>query len=169
MAKNKPAEEGGVPKHIKEQEGRALKALWKAHAKRSQAAFASEHGFTQGNFSHYVGGRQPIPLEIGVALAKELGVDLAAISPRLAAELEAERQREARIWPFPAIDRRLLRDLSQAQMLILQGVILQEIERLRASQGNAKPTKEGPQKNIKDSGECPIESDVTLPASLQRR
>jgi hypothetical protein len=126
-AKRKDLDDG-VLVEIKRKEGEALAALWKSRRKRSQAAFAEAHGFTQGNFSHYIGGRQPIPLDIGIALAEELGVKLADFSPRLAAELEAEKAREARIWPFKTLRPDSLAGLTRGQLLAVESAMLRQIE-----------------------------------------
>lgn len=118
----------GVPADVKKKEGQALAALWKSRSKRSQFKFAEEHGFSQGNFSHYVGGRQPIPLRIGIALAEELGVKLAEISPRLDQELEAEKAREARIWPFKNLRPSSLSGLTPGQLMAVESSMLQKLE-----------------------------------------
>jgi hypothetical protein len=128
-----------VPLETKQREGQALAALWKSRRKRSQAAFASEHGFTQGNFSHYIGGRQPIPLHIGIAIAEELGITLADFSPRLAAEMEAERAREARIWPFKSLRPENFRGLTRGQLMAVESAMLRTLEEFSPPERSVKP------------------------------
>lgn len=133
----------GVPADVKKQEGEALARLWKLKRKRSQAEFASECGFSQSNFSHYIGGRQPIPLDIGIAIAEELGVKLADFSPRLAAELEAERAREARIWPFKHLRPDILHGLTRGQLMAVESAMLRQIEEFQAAPAPAARSQKG--------------------------
>lgn len=133
----------GVPAETKKQEGKALARLWRLNRKRSQAEFADALGFSQGNFSHYVGGRQPIPLEIGIAIAEELDVKLADFSPRLAAELEAEKAREARIWPFRHLRPDTLHGLTRGQLMAVESAMLRQIEEFQPAPAPAVRSQKG--------------------------
>jgi hypothetical protein len=136
----------GVPAEVKKREGKALASLWKARRKRSQAAFANDYGFTQGNFSHYIGGRQPIPLHIGLAIAEELGAKLADFSPRLARELEAEKAREARLWPFTSLRPDALSGLTRGQLLAVESAMLRQLEEFAHSEPAAATARQGNKK-----------------------
>lgn len=144
LKRPKPGE--GVPLETKRKEGKALAALWKEHRKRTgrtQEEFAEEQGFGQGNFSHYVGGRRPIPLDVGVALAKEMKCALDDFSPRLAAELAAMENQRLAPWPFNNVHPDRVADLSPGKRLQLEGILLEELDRIEggtagAASSNAK-------------------------------
>lgn len=129
----KPGE--GVPQDVRSREGKTLGALWKAHAqltKRTQEQFAEEMGFSQGNFSHYVGGRRPIPLDIGMALAKEMGCTIADFSPRLAAELARKESERLAPWPFQSVAPERISSLSPGLRLQVEGALLEELDRIES-------------------------------------
>lgn len=69
---------------------RALWAQYKAAGGLNQEEFASDFGLkSQSNLGHYLHGRQPINLRAATAFARGMKVPIAAISPTLAAEVEA--------------------------------------------------------------------------------
>lgn len=51
----------------------------------SQASFAAEFDWTQGNFGHYLNGRQPLNADALSRLSQRMGFSPDAVSPRLAA------------------------------------------------------------------------------------
>jgi hypothetical protein len=131
--RNRPKPGEGIPDDVKIAEGKALAALWKQHAratKRTQEQFAEEMGFGQGNFSHYVGGRRPIPLDIGMALAKEMKCNLADFSPRLARELVERQNRRLEPWPFDNVHPSRVGKLTPGKRLQLEGILLDALDDL---------------------------------------
>lgn len=141
LKRPKPGE--GVPLEVKRKEGRALGALWKAHAKltgRTQEKFSEEQGYSQGNFSHYVGGRRPIPLDVGVALAEEMRCDLEDFSPRLADELAALEDQRLAPWPFNSLHPDRVAKLSPGKKMQLEGILLEELGRIEGGSAEEKPS-----------------------------
>jgi transcriptional regulator with XRE-family HTH domain len=141
----RPKPGDGVPKEVMKAEGMALAALWKARKHRTQEEFAQELGFGQGNFSHYVGGRRPIPLDVGLAVAKELSCALGDFSPRLAEEFAKGDNKRLAEWPFAELPPERISKLSPGQMRQIEGVLMEELERIEAraieAQKAARTTK----------------------------
>jgi transcriptional regulator with XRE-family HTH domain len=106
---NHPKPGDGVPEVVKQEEGRRLHALWKRHAKRSQAAFLSTLDLSGGYFPQFFKGMRPITLELAEAIAEELDVEIREFSPRLAGEIE--KLMEGAQWPF--------RDFTRAEYISL--------------------------------------------------
>lgn len=74
-------------------EATRLRDLFDRHATLSQAAFGREWGLGTGSMVYqYLSARRPLNLRAAVRFAAGLGVELSAISPRLAAELQEALQ-----------------------------------------------------------------------------
>jgi hypothetical protein len=132
--KSRPKPGEGIPQAIKDEEGRLLGNLWKRLAKRSQGEFAAKVlNSTQGNFSHYVGGRRPITLEVAEAIAAELQCQIREFSPRLAAEKEAIEAAKRKMWPFRTLEPDAFSGVSLGKLLSIEGLILQELEKIPPS------------------------------------
>lgn len=94
----------GVPRRRRElteeekADARRLRETWLRQKNQlgfnSQEEFAVESGLgtTQGAFNHYLNEKQPLNLEAAIKIARALKVDVAEISPRLAALLAAQRK-----------------------------------------------------------------------------
>lgn len=131
MATNKRPKPGdGIPDEVKIAEGKALAALWKARSWRSQEKFAEEMKFSQGNFSHYVGGRRPIPMDVALAVTKELKCRLEDFSDRLAKEHAKARATRLVKWPFVDILPQQLARLTPGQLKRAEGALMEELERI---------------------------------------
>ena len=88
LMKTKP----GVPEDQIEKEAERLRALWERYKrvkaaegiKVTQADIADQLGWkTQGNFSHLLNGRQPIPLETLFDLAVSMEFDPREVRPSI--------------------------------------------------------------------------------------
>ncbi len=137
--RSRPKPGAGVPKEVMAEEGKTLRQLWKARAKRTQEKFAAEMGFSQGNFSHYIGGRRPIPLDIGKSIARELGIALSDFSPRLASE-DMEQPTTAVVWPFASLSVERFLALSPGQRLQVEGRLLEALEQLELASKTPRKT-----------------------------
>ena len=76
-----------------------------------------------------------------MAIAEELGVKLADFSPRLAAELEAEREREARLWPFTQLHPENLSGLTKGELLAVESAMLRQLEEIGRSAKSPSPPR----------------------------
>ncbi len=142
--KSRPKPGEGIPQTVKDEEGRLLGNLWKRLAKRSQGEFAAKVlNSAQGNFSHYIGGRRPIPLDVAEAVATELGCQIREFSPRLAAEKEAIEAAKRQMWPFRTLEPDAFSGISLGKLLSIEGLILQELEKLAPPSGDAESKKKG--------------------------
>lgn len=111
----------GVPRDVKQKEGRALHALWKTRKRRTQAEFADSMGYTQGYLPQFFAGLRPLTLEIAQAFAEELEVDISQFSTRLAEEFSNQLQETA--WPFRTFSRDDFVELSSEQRRALEAVV----------------------------------------------
>lgn len=124
MSKGKRPKPGdGVPDHIKQEEGEALKKLWDSRAKRTQAVFLADLDLSSGYLPQFFSGTRPIHLDLGVALAAELNVDLADFSPRLAAD--REKRLQAAEWPFTGFTRADFKHLTPSQRTHVEQSVLE--------------------------------------------
>jgi len=79
----------GMPEEQVKAEAERLKALWWRFKRNKEAAgqdvtqadVADQLGWTQGNFSHLINGRQPIPLETLFDLAVIMEFDAREVRP----------------------------------------------------------------------------------------
>lgn len=84
MAENKRSKI--TEEHLRE--AAALKMLWDSHPHRTQAVFGEAYSLgNQSNVGHYLSGRIALNPKAAAAFARELGVDVADFSPRVAREL----------------------------------------------------------------------------------
>jgi transcriptional regulator with XRE-family HTH domain len=123
--KKRPGPGEGIPEEVRKREGELLRALWTKHAKRSQADFAEDLGFTQGVVSQLFAGIRPLNALRASQFAKELGVEVQAFSPRLAREI-AEQSALAE-WPFERITPERYFSLTRGQRIAIEGRVLGEI------------------------------------------
>lgn len=129
MAKGKRPKPGdGVPDDIKQEEGAALKRLWDSRAKRTQAVFLADLDLSAGYLPQFFAGTRPIYLDLGIALAAELNIDLEDFSPRLARERDQRIQ--AAEWPFTGFTRADFKHLTPSQRQHVESTVL---ELLRAN------------------------------------
>lgn len=160
--KSRPKPGEGISTEVKQEEGRLLGNLWKRLAKRSQGEFAAKVlGSTQGNFSHYVGGRRPITLEVAEAIAAELQCQIREFSPRLAAEKEAIEAAKRKMWPFRTLEPDAFSGVSLGKLLSIEGLILQELEKIPTS------ADAGKKKGKSQAGGR--QTDIRHAEALQRR
>ncbi|MGE0383453.1 MAG: XRE family transcriptional regulator [Gammaproteobacteria bacterium] len=89
-----------------------LRTIWqqarRAHVISSQEEMASRCGWTQGAFSQYLVGRVPLNLDAALKIARELRVQVADISPRLAAKLPASTEPKRPAKPSADDDSRVV-------------------------------------------------------------
>jgi hypothetical protein len=135
----KPGE--GVPKEIMVAEGKALGLLWRTRALRTQEQFAEDQGYTQGNFSHFIGGRRPITLELAIAATKELGCKISDFSERLAKEQAKIEAQKLAPWPFSKITPGMIGGLSEGKIMQIEGAMLDTLQRLTEQTPEAEEPK----------------------------
>jgi transcriptional regulator with XRE-family HTH domain len=117
-----PDPRDGVPKAVKKAEGEALHRLWKRLKKRTQAEFMASLGKSPGYFPQFFSGQRPITMELALAIAHELDVDIVEFSPRLAKE--SEKALEASEWPFKRFSRTEYHSLTKAQKEAVEAFVV---------------------------------------------
>ena len=117
-----PGPTDGVPDSVKQAEGTALHKLWKRYKKRTQAEFMESLGKSSGYLPQFFGGKRPITIQLAIAIADELKIEVADFSPRLAHEMD--RAMEASEWPFKRISRAEYNSLTKAQKEAVEAFVV---------------------------------------------
>jgi transcriptional regulator with XRE-family HTH domain len=121
----------GIPPHVKKEEGLALWNLWERRKRRTQAEFMESIGYSSGYLPQFFGGKRPISIDLAVAIANELKVDIADFSPRLAKDMD--KAVEASGWPFKRFTRHQYRDLTQAQKEAVEAFVVAYLSDVESS------------------------------------
>jgi transcriptional regulator with XRE-family HTH domain len=104
------------------QKAKPCTLLWKKRARRTQAAFAADCGFTQGYLPQFFAGLRPLTLNLANQFADELGVEIAEFSPRLAQAFHDEL--EATQWPFTGFTRAQYLSLTPGQRIAIEAAVV---------------------------------------------
>lgn len=105
-----------------------LNALFKKHAKVTQAEFGVRYGIgSQGMVWQYLSGRRPLNIKAAEAFAHGLGISIDQFSPTIANQvLEAsKRASEAdKDWPFTRVSKYKILALDEAHVASMEQALL---------------------------------------------